>query len=76
MLTKITALTFVGVVASAQQFLGSEKPYEIYRVSKQPALSQEVVDINATLPLEAIDLQFKCQYMAGLNFYNLQDLNK
>lgn len=79
MLTKITALALLGAAVQAQNFLGSPQQYEVYRVSKH-LTENTTVDTNMTIANVSapvtIDLQFKCQYMAGLNFYNLQNLNK
>ena len=74
MLTKITALALLGTGALAQNFLGSPQQYEVYRVSKhltENTTSESNMTVaNETAPV-SMDLQFKCQYMAGLNFYNL-----
>lgn len=79
MLTKITALALVGTVSQAQNFLGTPQQYEVYRVAKhltENATTQDNMTISDYTAPVSIDLQFKCQYMAGLNFYNLQNLNK
>ena len=64
------SLTVIAYVAGQEQtFLSKSRDFEIY----QPRLEQE---FYGEAPVENLgDSQFKCQYMAGLNFYNLQGLD-
>jgi hypothetical protein len=74
MLSKASALAVLAAssLVSAQQFLTTPDNFELYPA---PILGQEAVNSgNTTTVLR--DLQFKCQYMAGLNFYDLQNLNQ
>lgn len=76
MLSKASALAILAVTASAQQFLSQDTTFQMYPA---PILGQEQqATANATGNTTTVlrDLQFKCQYMAGLNFYDLQNLNE
>ncbi len=76
MLTKVTAFALATVAyvnCQEQLFLNKEQSkannFEIYTPT---SLEQNVEGTNLTTKVG--DIQFKCQYMAWLNFYNLQDL--
>ena len=64
------SLTVIAYVAAQEQtFLSKSRDFEIY----QPRLKQE---FHGEAPVGNVgDTQYKCQYMAGLNFYNLQGLD-
>jgi hypothetical protein len=66
MLSKLTTLTLLGFAAvQADSFLSAvPKNFEIYTPLQANEAGVKTLK----------DLQFKCQYMAGLNFYNLQAL--
>ena len=78
MLSKTILLALVGTV-SAQSFLGSPALYPTSMVPKSlgesqtPAKGQhDMFNFNDT---KVGNIQFQCQYMAGLNFYDLQPLS-
>lgn len=77
MLTRTATVALFLGAATAQHFLSSEPSlYPVLGSHKTLAEEQSyppMFDFNST-GTKVGDVQFKCQYMAGLNFYDLQPL--
>lgn len=66
-----TLLLFAGAVQAQQTFLREPALYPVHHKRLAADQSPAMFDFTGT---KLGDVQFKCQYMAGLNFYDIQPL--
>ena len=70
MLAKLSALSLVVlsyVNGQEQTFLSKQNNLEVYQVQTTQTVEED--------PAKVGDIQFKCQYIAGPNFFDLQPLD-